>query len=161
MNPTNKRLISLSDFQTVNGTAVHATSDTEQHIFHTRAALVDTIASVQGSDRWVISVPKCMIYLLIFTAFWTVLHINRFIIQLTFYHICLILFQGSIMKSEVWSCPFFRTLRTFFLLVKLTTMASSTTLWLRISNNFHLACPSLQTYLRGNKARSKMFNVQI
>ena len=39
---------SLSDFQTGIGVPAQATLDTEQLIFHTRTALVDTIASLQG-----------------------------------------------------------------------------------------------------------------
>ena len=35
--------------------AAHATLDTEQYISHTRTAVVDTIASVQGSDGGVIA----------------------------------------------------------------------------------------------------------
>ena len=46
-----------SDFQTSIGATVHATLDTEQLISDTRAALVDTVASLQGSDRR-ISVSK-------------------------------------------------------------------------------------------------------
>ena len=43
-------LISLSDLQTGIVAAIHATSDTEQLISHTKTALVDTIACLQGSD---------------------------------------------------------------------------------------------------------------
>ena len=49
-------MISLFDFQAGIGTA--ATLDMEQLISYTRASLVDTVASLQNSDRGVISVSK-------------------------------------------------------------------------------------------------------
>ena len=49
LNPANKRIDqSLSDFQTGIIAAAPATLDTEQLISHTRTAVVDTIASLQG-----------------------------------------------------------------------------------------------------------------
>ena len=50
--------MSISDFDTGIGAAASGTLDTEQLISHTRATLVDTIASVYGSDRGVISVSE-------------------------------------------------------------------------------------------------------
>ena len=58
MNVANKNTDqSLSNFQTGTGTAAHATVDIEHLIFHTRAALVHTITSLQGSDGGIMSVP--------------------------------------------------------------------------------------------------------
>ena len=58
LNPANKTDLSLSDLQTGIGVAVHTSLDTEQFISHTRTALVDTIASLQGSDGGVIPVSE-------------------------------------------------------------------------------------------------------
>ena len=59
LNPANKRTDQcLSDFQTGIGTAAQATLDTEQLISCTRSVLVDTIASLQGSDGGMIAVSK-------------------------------------------------------------------------------------------------------
>ena len=75
---------SLSEFQTGNGVAAHATLNTVQLISHTRVALVDTISCLQDSEGRVISVsevcelltkihdifdnavPKCMVKRLVF-----------------------------------------------------------------------------------------------
>ena len=47
LNPSNKRTDqSLSDFQTAFGAAAYVTLDTEKLVSHTRAALVDTVASL-------------------------------------------------------------------------------------------------------------------
>ena len=57
LNPANKKTDqSPSDFQTGYSTAAHATLNTEQLISHIRVIIIDTIASLQGSDRWIISV---------------------------------------------------------------------------------------------------------
>ena len=59
LNPANNRTDqSLSDFQTDIGVATHASLDTEQHISCTRAALLDTVASMMGSGGWIISVSE-------------------------------------------------------------------------------------------------------
>ena len=50
-----RELISLSDFQTGIGAAAHAPLDRKGLISHTRTALADTIASLQGSDGEVIT----------------------------------------------------------------------------------------------------------
>ena len=56
LNPANKKTDkSHFDFQTGIGIAVHATLDTKQVISHTRTALVDTIASLLGSDGGMIT----------------------------------------------------------------------------------------------------------
>ena len=55
LNPVNKEIGHiLSDFQTVIGFAAHATLD----IDNTRAALVDTIASLQGADGSIIAASE-------------------------------------------------------------------------------------------------------
>ena len=48
----------LSEFQTGIGAVTHATLDIEQHISHTRTALVDTVASLQGADGGVMAASK-------------------------------------------------------------------------------------------------------
>ena len=53
-----RRIISLSDFQTGIVEAAHTTLETEQSISHAIAPLIDTIASLQGSDGEFISVSK-------------------------------------------------------------------------------------------------------
>ena len=59
LNSINKRIDqSLSDFEIGIGATAHATLDTEQFISHTRTALVDTIASLQGSGCGVIVASK-------------------------------------------------------------------------------------------------------
>ena len=51
LNPANKRTDqAISDFQTGIGTAAYATLDTEQLISHIRTTLVDTTASLPGSN---------------------------------------------------------------------------------------------------------------
>ena len=50
--------MSLSDFQTGIGVAAHATLDTEQLISHTWAALVDTGASLWGSNGGDVTVSE-------------------------------------------------------------------------------------------------------
>ena len=58
LNPANKKTDeSMSDFQTGIGAVVHATLGTKQLMSHTTAAFVDTIGSLQDSERGVISVP--------------------------------------------------------------------------------------------------------
>ena len=77
LNPANKRTDhSLSDFQTDIGEVAYATLDTGQLISHTRIVLVDTIASVQGSDGGVITASE-VYELLRFMTFWTLLCLNR------------------------------------------------------------------------------------
>ena len=49
---------SISDFQTGTGSAVYASLDTGQLISYTRTTLVNTIASLQGSDGGAIPVLK-------------------------------------------------------------------------------------------------------
>ena len=57
--PANKKTDqSLSDFQTSTGAAVHATLDTGHLISYTRVELVDTIASLQGSNGGVIAASE-------------------------------------------------------------------------------------------------------
>ena len=66
LNPGNRRTDqSLSNFQTGIGAVVHVTLDTEQLISHTQTALIDTIASLQGSDGGVIAafLYKCSYFL--------------------------------------------------------------------------------------------------
>ena len=84
LNHTNKMTDrSFSYFQTgIGGTAL-ASLDTEQLISHTRAAFVDTIASLQDSDGGVLSVSEVH-ELLIFMIFHIILYIKRFVIQLVF-----------------------------------------------------------------------------
>ena len=49
---------SLSDFETGNCPAAHATLDKEQLIFLIKTALVDTVTSLQGSDGEAVSVSE-------------------------------------------------------------------------------------------------------
>ena len=78
LNTANKRTDqSLFDFQT------RATVNTEQLISHTRGTLVDTIACLQSSNGGVIAASEVH-EVLRFVTFWTVLCLNRFIIQLVF-----------------------------------------------------------------------------
>ena len=56
LNPASKRIVqSLSDFQTGIGTTAHAALETEQLTSPPRTALVDTFASLLGSDCAVIA----------------------------------------------------------------------------------------------------------
>ena len=82
LNPANNRTDqSLSDFQTGFGAAAHATLDTQQLISYTRVALIDAVASIQGSDGDVIALKKCKNY---FMTFWTMLCLIGLLIQLLF-----------------------------------------------------------------------------
>ena len=55
LNPVNKKAgLSLSPFQTSIGVGAHATLDTEHLISDTRAALADTVTTLQYSDEWFI-----------------------------------------------------------------------------------------------------------
>ena len=57
LNPVNKKTDqSLSDFQTGIDATAHAILDTKQLISHTRATIVDTFGSLQGSDGGIIPV---------------------------------------------------------------------------------------------------------
>ena len=98
LNPARKRTSqSISVFQTGIGVAASATLETEQHISHTKVALVDTIASLQGSYGEVFAASD-MHELLKFMTFWTVMCLNLLVIQLIFKHIFLIVPQSSVVK---------------------------------------------------------------
>ena len=59
LNPANKITYqNLSCFQTGIGATSHAILDMQQLIFHTRAALVDATATLQGSDGQVIAASE-------------------------------------------------------------------------------------------------------
>ena len=61
LNPTNKKTDQhLADFQTGIGAAAHATLDMEQFISYTKAAFVDTVAYLQGSDEGVIAASEVL-----------------------------------------------------------------------------------------------------
>ena len=53
-----RKLISLSDFQTGIGVTAHTSQDTEELFTHTRTALVETTAFLQGSDGEVITASE-------------------------------------------------------------------------------------------------------
>ena len=53
-----RRLIRVSDFLVVIGTAAHATLEMELPLSHMRTGIVDTIASLQGFDGKVNPVSK-------------------------------------------------------------------------------------------------------
>ena len=74
---------SLSDFQTDIGSSAHITVGTEWLISHTRTALTDTVASLQGSDGGVIAASEVH-ELIIFMTLWMVLCLIWFVIQLVF-----------------------------------------------------------------------------
>ena len=95
------------------------------------------------SDR-LFQFQKCMNYLQGFITLWTMLCLKRLVIQVVFQHIFLILLQHNIIKSELPSSPFSTILRTMYHLVRLAFMVTLSGLWLRLSNNLPLACPSLQ-----------------
>ena len=124
------RLISLCDFQTC--IAAYVTLDTEQLISHTKAALVDIITSLWGSDGMVIAASEVHELPSKFMVFWSVLCLNRLVIQIVFWHIFLIWLPESAMNSGLHSFPFFTTLRVLFLLVRLAFMVTSMGLWHRI-----------------------------
>ena len=77
-------------------------------------------------------------------TFWTMLCLNRLVIQLIVGHIFLILLPGSILKSGFHNFHYFTIVRTMFLLMRLSIMAVLTSLWFRASNNLPFSCPSLQ-----------------
>ena len=84
LNTANKKTDqSPSNFQTGIGAAAHATLSTEQLFSHTRATLVDAVASLQGYDRGFITTSKVH-ELLRFITFWKLLCLNRMVIQLIF-----------------------------------------------------------------------------
>ena len=66
-------MLTTPDYQTGIAAAGHATLDTEQLISPIRAALINTIVSLQGSDGGFIPVPKRHKPLTKFITLWTVL----------------------------------------------------------------------------------------
>ena len=98
---------SLSDLQTGDGTAAHATLDTEQLISHLRVALVILFPHYPILREMLYLCLKCVNYFSRFTTFSTMLFPNKLGIQLIFYHMFLILFPGNVMRSMLHSSLFF------------------------------------------------------
>ena len=127
MNPASKSSDqSLSDSPTGCSAVAHATVDTEQLISHSRAALVDTVASLLGSNDGMIAALKCMNYLLRLMTFWECA-VSKQVGNLA--HILAYLFKTA--SRQVF--PFLTTLRILFLLVRLAFMVTSTGLWHRLT----------------------------
>ena len=74
--------------------------------------------------------------------------------ELNFQHLCLILFPGSVVRSELHNSLFLMVSRMWFVLVRLAHMAVSTGLWHRLSNSPPWACLKSFPSKRGGKARS-------
>ena len=99
----------MPDLQTGIGTAAYFTLDTEQHISHTRMALVDTSAFLQNLDGRVIPVQEVLKLL-------TENHdiqdnaMSKWVDNTGHILVCLlVLHPGSLMKSGLHSTPFFTT----------------------------------------------------
>ena len=114
---------SLSEFQTGICTAAHATLDTEQLISCLRFAVVDTITSLSNSEGGVIPLSKvCELLIKVHDILDNAVS-NELGTHLIFYHMCLILLPGSIMRSGLHSSPFFMVSKMWFLIVRLAYMA--------------------------------------
>ena len=124
LTPANgKANLSLSDLQTGIGAAAHATLDMEQLISCLRIALVDTIYSLPNSEGGFIPVSEVCELLIKFhdildnTVFKQVGNSTHILAM------CLILLPDSIMRSGLYSSPFFMVSRMWFLLVRFAFMA--------------------------------------
>ena len=109
--------------------------DTEQLTSHTRAALPDLIALQQSFDGWVISVSKVHELL---TKIHDILDSAVSMLVGDIAYIPAYLFHSGSRQCHLW------VFRDTFHLVRLAFMVTLTGLWLRLSNNLYLACPSLQ-----------------
>ena len=144
----------IREFLSNIGTAAHTTSDAEQVIYHTRTALVDTIASPQVLMEGLFQIQKCIKLLTKICDIqdnavpkWVgnMLHIFTYLLNFAFR-------QHSEVRALHFS--FLHNLMIMFLLVKIAFVIKLTGFWLRLSNNLPLACCSLQP-LRGGKSRPK------
>ena len=150
LNPANKRIDqNLSDFPTGIGAAAYATLNREQLWLILwppyRVLMVE----------W-LQLQKCMNYLPRFMTFWTMLFLNRLVIQIIFNLSLLILLPGSIGKSRLLNFPFFIVWRILFLPVRLVFMPTPTGPWHRSTHQFLIS-------VRGARARTRAgfwFNVQ-
>ena len=127
---------SLSEFQTGISAAVHATLETDQLIAYTRATIIDTVTSLQGSEGKIFPMSELHELLAKFMAFWMGLLLNQLVIQLLFYSIFLKILPGSVIRSGLFDSLFFRVLRILFFLVKLIFIVTLTRFWQRLSKTY-------------------------
>ena len=96
-------------------------------------------------------------------TFWTVLCLNRLVIQLVFWHISLN--SASRQHHEVWASqfPFHNMLQILFLLVSLAFTVTPTGLWHKLTRHPHLDCHRPQPSMMGARTKPNAafrFNVQ-